>query len=415
MPEENMPKNANANQPTNQTPSDKITNADLDALEFGEAVAVPNQVATPSQEPTITKLTVAPKQAKQSKTSFLKKHWVSFVIVTSACLATAVLSYLLLVKVVLPSSSDTTTTIKTPAPKKFYSSLAHLEVDNQEAINSIITAIMIENSPDARPQSGLKAAEVVFEAIAEGGITRFLALYQVNKPQLIGPVRSLREYYVDWLTPFKPSVAHVGGSARALETVRNGSYRDLDQFFNGSFYWRASDRYAPHNVYTSFEKLDALNAKKGFTVSEADVFTRKIPKLKPKQVPEVTKVNLKISGALYNVNYNYDATSNTYIRQVGGKNHLDREAGQIAPNAVIAIMTDMRKVMEDGYREQITTIGSGKAYVFQNGQLIEATWKKPSQNQQIRFYDAEDKEIAINAGQAWITAIPNGSGAVSWE
>ena len=77
-----------------------------------------------------------------------------------------------------------------------------------------------------------KHAEVVYEAIAEGGITRFEAFYQQNKPQLIGPVRSVRPYYIDWAVPYQPSFAHVGGSAVALKEIRNGKYRDLDQFFN---------------------------------------------------------------------------------------------------------------------------------------------------------------------------------------
>ena len=120
-----------------------------------------------------------------------------------------------------------------PRPKPtYYSPLTGKVVKTKAATTTPVTAIMIENSPDARPQSGLKDAEVVYEAVAEGGITRFLALYQQHHPQLIGPVRSVRMYYVDWLTPYNASVAHVGGSYRALQLVRNGSYRDIDQFFN---------------------------------------------------------------------------------------------------------------------------------------------------------------------------------------
>ena len=107
---------------------------------------------------------------------------------------------------------------------------------------------MIENSPDARPQSGIKQAGVVYEAIAEGGITRFLALYQEAKPGLIGPVRSVRMYYVDWAAPYNASIAHIGGSAAALAEVRNGNYRDIDQFFNSGSYWRAIA--TPRTMYT---------------------------------------------------------------------------------------------------------------------------------------------------------------------
>ena len=138
------------------------------------------------------------------------------------------------------------TTYHAPAKKapktaeKYYSHLNGIEVASKANLSKPVTAIMIENSPDARPHSGLKQAEVVYEAIAEGGITRFLTLFQQHKPQLIGPVRSLRMYYVDWLAPYQASVAHVGGSHASLQEVRNGKYRDIDQFFNGSSYWRAT-------------------------------------------------------------------------------------------------------------------------------------------------------------------------------
>ncbi|MCA9340125.1 MAG: DUF3048 domain-containing protein, partial [Candidatus Saccharibacteria bacterium] len=94
--------------------------------------------------------------------------------------------------------------IKKPTPQapKFYSPLTGREVKDSAATTQAVTAIMIENSPDARPQSGLKQAGVVYEAIAEGGITRFLAIYQEAKPQLIGPVRSVRMYYIDWSAPY---------------------------------------------------------------------------------------------------------------------------------------------------------------------------------------------------------------------
>src|SRR5665648_209727 len=98
-----------------------------------------------------------------------------------------------------------------PKPVIYYSPLTGLKVKNETATKQPVTAIMIENSPDARPQSGMKDAGVVYEAIAEGGITRFLTIHQEDKPTLIGPVRSVRAYFVDWLAPYNTSVAHVGG------------------------------------------------------------------------------------------------------------------------------------------------------------------------------------------------------------
>ena len=272
---------------------------------------------------------------------------------------------------------------------------------------------MIENSPDARPQSGIKQAGVVYEAIAEGGITRFLALYQEAKPGLIGPVRSVRMYYVDWVAPYNASIAHIGGSAAALAEVRNGNYRDIDQFFNSGSYWRARDRYAPHNVYTNFERLDALNRSKGYVESKFTGFARTDDK--PHETPNATSINMTISGALYNTHYDYDKASNSYLRSIGGAPSDDREEGRITPKVVIAMKVDMAHVMEDGWRESITTSGAGSAVIFQNGIANEVTWRKNSRNDPLQFIDGNGKEVPLNRGQTWITAIPNSHGGVSWQ
>jgi hypothetical protein len=300
-----------------------------------------------------------------------------------------------------------------PAPV-YYAPLTGVKTASEDDLTKPVTAIMIENSPDARPQSGLKDAEVVYEAIAEGGITRFLALFQQAKPQLIGPVRSVRMYYVDWLTPYNASVAHVGGSYKALQLVRNGQYRDIDQFFNGGYYWRATDRYAPHNVYTSFSKLDALNKAKGYSSSQPKVFERRDEdKIAPKQ--NASRVDISISGPLYNSAYVYDPAKKLYARFEAGVPHRDREKGQITAKVVIAMKVTMSTVFEDGYRESIATTGKGTAYVFQDGHVSQVTWKKESRSSQLSFIDANGEPFKLLRGNTWITAIPNGEGNVTWK
>ena len=296
---------------------------------------------------------------------------------------------------------------------KYYSPLTGNLVASEAVTKYPVTGIMIENSPEARPQSGLKDSGIVFEAIAEGGITRFLVLYQEQKPQMIGPVRSLRLYDIDWLAPFDAGICHVGGSAAALSEIRNGSYRDLDQFFNSAYYWRATDRYAPHNVYTSFDKLDALNAAKGYTTSTFTGFSRTDGKAVKK--PDATNIDVTMSSALFNSSYIYDAKTNTYTRSQGGEPHLDRESGQITPSVVIAMRVDESTVFEDGWRESIVTTGSGAAIIFQNGTAINATWSKPTQADQVTFTDSAGVTVPLVRGQTWISAIPNNGGDVSWK
>ena len=302
-----------------------------------------------------------------------------------------------------------------PAPQApvFYSPLTGVTVANEAATKQEVTGIMIENSDDARPQSGLKDAGVVFEAIAEGGITRFAVLYQEAKPQLIGPVRSVRLYYLDWMAAFDPSIVHVGGSAQALAEVRGGSFKDADQFFNGSYFWRATDRYAPHNVYTSFDKLDALNQAKGYTSSTFTGFPRKADA--PPTHPNATSIDIGISSADFNVHYDFSQGCDCYLRSEGGEPHKDRESGQqLSPKVVIAIKVPTTTVLEDGYREQMGTTGSGTSYVFQDGTVSAGTWSKADQKSQIIFKDAQGKPISLNRGQTWITATPTYED-VSWR
>lgn len=319
----------------------------------------------------------------------------------------------------LPKTTLGYTFTPPPEVKKYYSALTGLEVPDEASVSKPTTAIMLENSPDARPQSGLKNAEVVFEAIAEGGITRFLAIYQQEKPQLIGPVRSLRPYYLAWATPFDASIAHIGGSFLALQEVRNGSFRDIDEFFNSSTYWRATDRYAPHNVYTSFERLDALNAQKNYATSNSQGFARQAIPKRPSQVEQTpgdpaNSLTVDISGPLYNSSYTYDATSKHYVRSQGGAPHVDREQGPITPKVVIVMKTKMSLGFEDGYREQIEVVGSGEAIIFQDGKVITGKWRKNSKGEQLQFTTQDDKPLALVRGQTWLTIIPDNRG-VTWQ
>lgn len=296
--------------------------------------------------------------------------------------------------------------------QKYYSLLSGVQIADEAAQKKPVTAVMIENSPDARPQSGLAEAEVVFEAVAEGGITRFIALYQTASPGLIGPVRSLRPYYADWAAGFDPSVAHVGGSPEALSMIRSGNYGvDIDQFFNGSYYWRATDRSAPHNVYTNSEKLAALTASKNKTASTFAF----APRVNEKKVaaPNASLITVDISSGIFNVSYDYESSTNSYNRKQGGVAHTDREKGQISPKVVVVMKTDI-SLSSDGTHQNITTTGSGPVYIFQNGSVVEGTWSKNSAKDQLYFKDAEGKEVPLVRGQTWVTTIGRDKN-VAWQ
>jgi hypothetical protein len=298
-------------------------------------------------------------------------------------------------------------------PPKFYSPLTGNLVADEATTKKAVTAIMIENSPDARPQSGLKDAGQVYEAVAEGGITRFIALYQESRPGLVGPVRSVRPYYVEWASAYDPATVHIGGSARALQMIRSGNYGvDLDQFFNAGAFWRATDRSAPHNVYTNFDKLDALRESKGKSTSAFKSFPREDVKTMPART--ASSITINVSSGSFLTQYTYDEASNSYLRAHNGVAHDDREGGRIAPKVVVAIKVPVTLGFEDGNREQITTTGTGQAYVFQNGTVMEGTWKRDTDKSQLILLAADGSEIKLARGQTWITALAS-TKAVTWQ
>ncbi len=264
-----------------------------------------------------------------------------------------------------------------------------------------VTGIMIENSPDARPQSGLKDAGVVYEAIAEGGITRFLCLFQEAQPDYIGPVRSVRPYYVDFLLPYDASIVHAGGSADGLAKVRNTNAKDIDHGANGDAFQRVSDRYAPHNLYTSMAKLDQVSSKRGFTNSDVKSLPRK--KEQTGQPVTARTIDLAISSALYNAHYDYDPAANNYKRSEGGKPHTDQRSGQqLSPKVVVALSMSYS---QSGIYSVYQTTGSGKMFVFQDGTVQTGTWTKAGERDQFEFKDDAGKPLALNPGQTWISIV----------
>jgi hypothetical protein len=274
-----------------------------------------------------------------------------------------------------------------------------------------VTAVMIENSIDARPQSGLDQAGVVFEAIAEGGVTRFMALFQDSTPDYIGPVRSARPYYLQWLLGFDAAYAHVGGSPDGLADISAWHVKDLNEFYNDTSYQRISTRYAPHNVYTSIANLNALEARKGFSKSNYTGFTRKAEA--PSKIPTTISINIKFSGFYYDSHYDYDTTTNTYKRSESGTPHMelhkDGSQTQIAPKVIVAMIVPEHNGALDSsgaYYADYAAVGSGQIVVFQDGATQTGTWTKNSNTNQISFTDITGKPLAFNVGQTWVAATP---------
>ncbi len=292
-----------------------------------------------------------------------------------------------------------------PAPTTVASTLSGLQV-NPDINQRPVTAVMIENSTFARPQSGLTQANVVFEAVAEGGITRFLALFQDTNPTYLGPVRSVRPYYIQWALGFNAAIAHVGGSPEALRNMKDWQVKDLDQFYNSVAYHRISSRDAPHNVYTSIDALNSLESSKGIGAPSYHGFIRKPEQ--PSTAPTAKSIDLILSSSDYNVHYDYDAATNSYKRSEGGKPHMEAdESGallQVTPKVVVALVMT-QGIEADDLHTSYNTVGSGHVYVFQDGTVTEGTWSKTDRGEQLTFTDSTGKPLLLNPGQTWLTAV----------
>lgn len=297
--------------------------------------------------------------------------------------------------------------------------------------------IMIENHEEARPQSGLWAADVLYEAVAEGGITRLLAVYYCQDAGQVGPVRSARTYFLDFISEYGgyPLYVHVGGAnqpglADSLSQINDygwGAYNDLNQFSIGfPTFWRDYDRLGrtvatEHTMYSTTKKLwDFAKSQRDLTNvdREGSPWDQKFTPYSLKEDDPATNRPAKQTIHLefwsnysqYFVDWNYDKISNFYKRNNGGAPHLDKDNNKqlTARNIVILFMQESNA--NDGYENNLhllyRTKGSGKALVFMDGQKITATWRKDKKTSRTLLFDASGDPIKFNRGTIWFEILP---------
>lgn len=352
---------------------------------------------------------VQPSKQSQIK-AFIRTHRTRLIIAIGiiVLIPAAIWSYFEFTKPVETVSKDVNVEKKPPKPQTKASPLTGMDIEPERADKPIL-GVIIENHPDARPQSGLSSAGVVYEALAEGGITRYLALFLEDKPATIGPVRSVRPYFVDWVLEFNTPIAHVGGNANALDMIATMGVKDINQFYNGSSFIRAGDRAAPHNVYTSGDQMEALMQRLGFSKLTTFKPTPRNAKDTPVQPPAHSVINIDYSYANFAVQYRYEAECNCYARFMAGQPHIDRNTGQQikVKNVVVQYMPTSYGRSRAGEQMVIMgTPGSGNSLVFRDGTVVTGTWTKPAHTERTKLIDAAGKEIPLNKGNTWYSIVP---------
>ncbi len=307
--------------------------------------------------------------------------------------------------------------------------------------------IMIENHPAARPQYGLASADVVYEAVAEGGITRFLAVFYCDRamePVRAGPVRSARTYFLDWISEYGryPLYAHVGAAycdrrtgigcrngarADALGQIRSygwAGYNDLDEFQIGApVYWRDLSRNVAleHTMFTDTQRLWRVAAQRDLTAVDAEgrswiqqFRTWQFADAAQRPPADAAHTEVRIvfwPGAVgFEVEWHYDPATGLYRRIMGGLPHVDPGIGQQITAATILVQFQEESSANDGYPGNVRllygTLGTGQAKIIQNGQVIEGTWRKTDRWSRTLFRDRYGREVPLQPGKIWVETVP---------
>lgn len=271
-----------------------------------------------------------------------------------------------------------------------------------------VFGVMIDNHEEAWPPSGIDQAVLVIEAPVEAGISRMLAFFtQEQDVEEIGPVRSARPYYLDWNNELDALYTHVGGSNAALDLIASGGTFDFNEYWNGDYFWRSTQREAPHNAYTSTDDMKAFVAARQEAGRAPNILYGVWQFKDAKEcIGDPIEVRVDFWAPIYSAIWNYDVESRQYLREQAGAMHLTADGHQIKADNVGIVITDV-KILDSVGRREIRTLGEGKGYVLQDGIVIEGIWKKNSSSERLRFYDEEGNEIKMNAGTTWIEVLPD--------
>lgn len=297
--------------------------------------------------------------------------------------------------------------------------------------------VMVENHAESRPQSGLSSADVVYEAVAEGGITRFLSIYYCQSAENVGPIRSARTYFLDFISEYgkSPLYAHVGGAnqdgpADALSQIEDYGWagvNDMNQFSIGfPTFWRDYDRLGhpaatEHTMYSTTEKLikfaatsrslkvedeNGISWDKGFIPYEFkdDAPTSQRP---PKQT---IHVEFWTRDSDYAVDWIYEPIENIYKRNNGGAAHVDRNNNKQLTAKNIVFLKMIESNANDGYEDNAhllyRTKGVGNATIFMDGKQIAGTWRKDSRTSRTLLSDSAGLPIKFDRGTIWFEILP---------
>ncbi|MFS0645750.1 DUF3048 domain-containing protein [Siminovitchia sp. 179-K 8D1 HS] len=280
-------------------------------------------------------------------------------------------------------------------------------IESEQAATQRAIAVTINNHPAARPQSGLSQADIVYEMLAEGSVTRFLAIYQSVKPEKVGPVRSARKYFIDLAKGYDSLYIAHGYSPDAKEKLESGTIDHINGIqHDGTLFERVSFRKAPHNSYITFDNIEKGAADAHYEMDEPPVpmaFLKKdeVEKLEGERVSGMTISYSKDAG--FSSEFAYDAEQEKYKRATGGEQTVEYETNEPVLLDNVIVIEAAHHVADEKGRKDIDLESGGKAFVLQHGIKKEAEWK----NVDGRIVPYEHgRPLKLVPGKTWISIVP---------
>ncbi|MGE5633214.1 MAG: DUF3048 domain-containing protein [Caulobacteraceae bacterium] len=281
-----------------------------------------------------------------------------------------------------------------------------LPVQDAEDLKLRPIAVMIDNEHNARPQSGLLEAEIVYEIPVEGNITRYMAIYHHNQSEKIGPVRSARPYFIDKALEFNAVYVHCGGSPQALQDLVKLQVDTLNDLKGSPCFWRSNDRKMPHNLYTSTKLMREVMSKNKFENKSAPEYFKFSQEFMDLDGKRTGSISMNYSKN-YKVGYEYDGKEKIYYRTINDTRLKDKESGKEISTTNIIIEKTTAKVLDKVGRLEVNNLGTNRGYYLTGGKLIEIEWSKEDRSSRTVYKDLKGNEILLNKGVTWIQVVPD--------
>lgn len=292
-------------------------------------------------------------------------------------------------------------------------------------------AVMIDNNIGNEKHAGLQDSYINYEIIVEGGLTRIMALYKDKEVSLIGPVRSSRHYFLDYALESDAIYTHYGWSTYAKNDINSLGVNNINGLYDESPFWRDNNIAAPHNVFTSTEKIYSTASQKGYSTTTSDwkllnYTTETINLNKPistttqinpetgaeEEVP-VTREGLLTANSIFipysnyqNRSYTYDTNRKVYLRYMNNNPHIDKETNEQLFYKNIIIEKVRNYQLDSEGRQDLDTTGTGEGYYITNGYALPIYWTKQSRSAKTIYTYHDGSEVEINDGNTFVQIIP---------